>query len=119
MKTIFMSLVLGTMSFTTLTAHADTNVEFTGSCLSKIEAEIDDTKEDESGDCINGAFVGSVDEVKGNVYSLSYGRGSCEGAIGGTADVTLQVLKQKLSGGKTLISECKIKRLEITDEWAD
>ncbi|WP_374077533.1 hypothetical protein [Bdellovibrio bacteriovorus] len=119
MKAIIMSFVFGAVGFTTLTAHAETNVEFTGSCLGKIEAAIDDTKEDESGDCINGAFVGSVDEVKGNVYSLSYGRGSCEGAIGGTADVTLQVLKKSVSNGTTLISECKIKRLEITDEWAD
>lgn len=109
----FVVMGLSTLSFA---AHAE--VEITGSCLEKIESAIDDTNEDDTG-CVKGAYVDSVLDVRGDVYSVSYGRSVCEGYINGEADATLKDITQKTRGGKTVISECKVVNLEITDESGD
>lgn len=114
-KSLVMVLVAGSVASS---AYAEPKVELVGACRAKVEEELDLTNEDDTG-CVKGAFVESVDDINGDVFSISYGRSVCEGYINGSADVTLTITKQRKSKGVTKITECKVRQLEITEESGD
>lgn len=114
----FIALTVLSLAAGPMFAHADTNVELVGTCLASVEKELDFFNDDQTG-CIGGAFVDNVDEINGDVYTVAYGRSACEGAVSGTAEATLKILKQQTVGGKSQISKCNVLKLVITDESAD
>lgn len=111
-------ILASTLSATAIPAFAAVKYEITGSCAEKIETELDSYKDDEN-ECIGGAYIDVVNEVNGNVYSISYGREVCEGYISGDADVTMTITKQRKVKGKIRISGCDVEKVEITDETGD
>jgi hypothetical protein len=108
-----MYVIAGIVVFSINLAFAEAKLEFSGRCLSNVERALDETNADDSG-CTLGAFVESVDAVKGNVFSISYGRTVCKATLNGKADVTLTMA----SGNMNLspISACTVKNLKITEE---